>query len=84
MVKNQIKDQFGTELTEVFGGRLLRVMGLTPQRSQHRAYQQNQARVADWLETEHLAIQREAKSPGTTIYFGDEAGVRSDYHSGTT
>ena len=84
MVKNLIMDQFGIELTEVSVGRLLRVMGLTPQRPLHRAYQQNPARVANWLEAEYPAIQREAKSHGATIYFGDEAGVRSDYHSGTT
>jgi transposase len=84
MVKNLILDQFGIELTEVSVGRLLRLMGLTPQRPLHRAYQQNPARVANWLEAEYPAIQREAKSHGATIYFGDEAGVRSDYHSGTT
>ena len=84
MVKNLILDQFGIELTEVSVGRLLRVMGLAPQRPLHRAHQQNPARVANWLEAKYPAIQREAKSHGATIYFGDKGGVRSDYHSGTT
>ena len=84
MVKDLILDQFGVELSEVYVGRLLRQMGLTPQRPLHRAYQQNPARVAHWLEEEYPAIHREAKKHGATIYFGDEAGVRSDYHSGTS
>ena len=84
MVKDLILDKFGVELSEVYVGRLLRKMGLTPQRPLHRAYQQNPTRVAHWLEEEYPAIQREAKTHGATIYFGDEAGVRSDYHSGTT
>jgi len=29
-------------------------------------------------------IRKEAKKVGATIYFGDEASIRSDYHSGTT
>ncbi len=28
--------------------------------------------------------QKEAKKTKATIYFGDESGVRSDYHCGTT
>lgn len=84
MVKDLILDQFGVDLSEVSVGRLLREMGLTPQRPLHRAYQQDPARVAHWLEVDYPAIQKEAKSAGATIYFGDEAGVRSDYHSGTS
>jgi transposase len=84
MVKDLILDQFGVELSEVSVGRLLRELGLTPQRPLHRAYQQDPARVAHWLEVDYPAIQKEAKAVGATIYFGDEAGVRSDYHSGTS
>ena len=29
-------------------------------------------------------IRKQAKVEGATIYFADEAGVRSDYHAGTT
>lgn len=84
MVKDLILDQFGVELSEVSVGRLLRAMGLTPQRPLHRAYQQDPTRVTHWLETEYPAIQKDAKAVGATIYFGDEAGIRSDYHSGTS
>ena len=30
------------------------------------------------------AIRTEAKRVGATICFGDESGIRSDYHTGTT
>lgn len=83
MVKDLIFDQFAN-LSEVSVGRLLRELGLTPQRPLRRAYQQNPERVAYWLQQEYPAIRKEAKAVGTTIYFGYEAGVRSDYHSGTT
>jgi transposase len=36
------------------------------------------------LEETWPAIQREAKACGATVYFGDEANMRSDYHKGTT
>jgi transposase len=83
MVQKLILDQFDVHLSVVTVGRLLRELGLTPQRPLHRAYQQNPARVEHWLKEEYPAIRREAKAIGATIYFGDEAGVRSDYHSGT-
>ena len=84
MVKELILDRFGIELSEVSVGRLLREFGLSPQRPLRRAYQQDPARVAYWLEEAYPAIQKEAKAVGAVIYFGDEAGIRSDYHSGTT
>jgi len=84
MVKDFILDQFAISLSEVSVGRLLHELGLTPQRPLRRAYQQNPERVTYWLREEYPAIQKEAKAVKATIYFGDEAGVRSDYHSGTT
>ena len=84
MVQDLILDQFAVSLSEASVGRLLHELGLTPQRPLRRAYQQNPERVAQWLKEEYPAIQREARAAKATIYFGDEAGVRSDYHSGTT
>jgi transposase len=84
MVRELIRDQFGVEMSEVNVGRLLHKLGLTPQRPLRRAYQQNEVRVQRWLEEEYPAIKAAAKKEKATIYFGDEAGVRSDYHSGTT
>src|SRR3954463_12180654 len=35
-------------------------------------------------ETEYPTIAAQAKATGGTVFFVDEAGVRSDYHAGTT
>jgi hypothetical protein len=40
--------------------------------------------VKEWREKAYPEIQKLAKKVKATVYFGDEASVRSDYHSGTT
>ena len=65
-------------------GRLLRKLGMSPQRPLHRAYQQNPEAVERWKREEYPAIQAQAEAEGATVYFADEAGIRSDYHAGTT
>lgn len=84
MIQELIRREFGIDLSEVSVGRLLHTMGLSPQRPLHRAYQQDPDAVERWKRQEFPAIRKAAKKEGATIYFGDEAGVRSDYHSGTT
>lgn len=84
MVRDLILDHFAINLSITSVGRLLHELGLTPQRPLRRAYQQDPERVAAWLKEEYPAIKREASAVKATIYFGDEAGIRSDYHSGTT
>jgi transposase len=65
-------------------GRLLAQLGITPQKPLWRAYQQDPELVRRWLNEEYPEIEREAKTRGAEIWFGDESGVRSDHHSGTT
>ena len=84
MVRELIRREFGVRLSEVSVGRLLRGLGLTPQRPVRRAYQQDAEAVERWKTEEYPAIRNLAKKEQATIYFGDEAAVRSDYHSGTT
>jgi transposase len=84
MVRAVIRREFGVGLSAVSVGRLLRTMGLSPQRPLHRAYEQNPQAVARWKSEEYPAIRAAAKQQGATIYFADEAGIRSDYHAGTT
>jgi transposase len=84
MIAELIRREFGVTLSEVSVGRLLKTMGLSPQRPLHRAYQQDPEAVERWKSQEFPAIRKAAKKDGAIIYFGDEAGVRSDYHSGTT
>src|SRR5215213_6299847 len=48
MVRELIGREFGVRLSEVSVGRLLRKLGLSPQRPLYRAYQQNPRAVARW------------------------------------
>ncbi len=84
MVRELIRREFGVRLSEVSVGRLLKKLGLTPQRPLRRAYQQNPEAVEKWLKEDYPEIKRSAKKEGAEIYFADEAAVRSDFHSGTT
>jgi transposase len=84
MVRDLIKDLFSVKLSLVSVGRLLKKMGLSPQKPLHRAYQQDPDLVQQWLESEFPKIKMLARKAEAEIYFGDEASVRSDFHSGTT
>src|SRR6266508_488040 len=84
MVRELIRREFGVRLSEVSVGRLLRKLGLSPQRPLYRAYQQNPEAVARWKAEIYPQLRAEAAQAGATISFADEAGVRSDYHAGTT
>jgi transposase len=84
MIQVLLKQEFHLNLSVSSVGRLLRQLGLSCQRPLFRAYEQNPLRVEQWLREEYPTIRALAKKTGAEIYFGDEAGVRSDYHSGTT
>lgn len=84
MVQALITERFKVRLSHSSVCRLLDQLGLSAQRPLWRAYQQDPAAVRQWLEKDYPEIRRRAKREGAQIFFADEAGVRSDYHSGTT
>ena len=81
MIRELIRDEFSIRLSDVSVGRLLRKLGLSPQKPLRRAYQRDEAKVKEWQEKAYPKIQKLAKKEKATIYFEDEASVRSDYHS---
>ena len=83
MIRILLRERFGLKLSLSSVGRLLKQLGLTGQRPLWRAWEQDPERVKPWREREYPAIHALAKQVGAAIFFGDEAGVRSDYHSGT-
>ena len=84
LVGQLIWQKFGVRLSETSVGRLLTQMGLSAQRPLWRALQQDPQRVQQWLKKDYPRIRRLAREMGAELLFGDEAGVRSDAHAGTT
>ena len=84
MVGEIIYRRFNIRLSKASVCRLLNQLGLTPQRPVWRAYQQRSEDVQKWLKEEYPRIRAMARKHNAMIFFGDEAGVRSDHHAGTT
>jgi len=84
LVRQLVKHQFGVEMSLSAVGRMLKKMGLSPQRPLRRAFQQDEKAVQAWKQTVYPQIAADARARGAVVYFADEASVRSDYHSGTT
>lgn len=84
MVGELIQRKFGVKFTPQWVGELLKRLGLSPQRPLVRAYEQDPEKVARWKAVEYPKIRAKAISAGASIFFADEAGVRTDHHSGTT
>lgn len=84
MIREVIRREFGVALSVVSVGRLLGKLGLSPQRPLYRAYQQNPEAVQAWKRETFPALRAQAAAEGATIYFADEAGIRSDHHAGRT
>ena len=84
LVGEVIYRKFGKRLTKPSVSRIMRILGFTPQRPLYRAWQQDPIFVKKWQSEEFPRLKAEAKRLGAEIYFADEAGIRSDYHAGTT
>ena len=84
IVRQLIEARFGVPLTVASVGRTLHDLDFSAQRPLYRAEQADPAAVARWKQVEYSRIAAQAKAAGGTVYFIDEAGVRSDYHAGTT
>ena len=84
MIKELIARKYGIKLNVTSVGRLLKKLGLSCQRPLMRAFQQDPLVVQEWIALDYPKIKKLAKKEQADIYFEDEAGVRSDYHRGTT
>lgn len=84
MVAELIWRQFHIRLSKASVCRLLNQLGFSPQRPLWRAFQKDVALVEKWVKEEYPKIRALARKHKADIFFGDEAGVRSDFHSGRT
>jgi transposase len=84
MIAELIWRQYGIRLSKASVCRLLNQLGLSPQKPLWRAFQQDPERVEKWVKEEFPKIRAAASKYKADIFFGDEAGVRSDFHSGKT
>ena len=84
LIRDVIKKTFGKDVSLVTVGRILKKLGMSPQRPLYRSWKQDPLRVEKWKREEYPAIKARAAEVGATILFADEASVRTDYHAGTT
>jgi transposase len=84
LVGKLIERQFGKSLSLASVSRIMRLLGFSAQKPLYQAWQQDPVLVQKWESETYPEIRREARRAGASIYFADESGIRSDYHTGTT
>lgn len=84
LLRELINREFGKSLSLESVRRVMKLLGFSTQRPLYQAWQQDPVLVKQWESKTYPAIKAEAQAAGATIYFADEAGIRSDYHTGTT
>lgn len=83
-VRQVLKRNYEIDIGLSAVGRLLKSLGLTPQKPMKKAYEQSSAKVRRWLKEEYPKIQARAKATRSEIQWGDEMGIRSDDQIGRT
>ena len=84
LIRHLINRQFKKGLSVSSVHRLMKILGFGAQKPLYQAWQQDPVLVRTWETETYPAIRAEARRVGATIYFADESGIRSDYHTGTT
>jgi transposase len=84
IIRELISREFGVDVSLPTVGRILSKLGMSVQRPLYRAYQQDPEKVRKWKTRTYPMIRSAAATVGATIFFADEAGVRTDHHGGTT
>lgn len=84
IVAELIREKFGITVSVTAVGRLLAELDITPQKPLRRAYERDPAAITRWTKEVFPALKKRAKRRKATIFFLDEAGVRSDQVLGRT
>jgi transposase len=78
IVGELIEERFSVEMSLSGVGKLLRRLGLTPQKPLRRAYERDEEAVKEWVAEVYPRVKKYAKKKGAEIYWLDEASIRSD------
>lgn len=84
LVRDLIRRKFGVVYSEQNVGRILKMLGFSPQRPVYQALERNEEARRIWMEETFPSIRRRAEAEGAKIFFADEAGCRTDHHAGRT
>ena len=84
LVRELIRTRFGIDYSEQNVGRILKMLGFSPQRPVYQALERDEGKRRIWTEETFPAIKERAEMEGAKIFFADEAGCRTDHHSGRT
>ena len=84
IVRRLLKKEHGVEMSKSGVSRMLKHLGLSPQRPIYRSYKRDPEKMKQYLDETFPGLRAKARRVGAAIYFVDEASVRSDAHRGTT
>lgn len=84
LIRELIRRHLGKTLALSSVSRIMKLLGFSAQKPLYDAWQQDPVLVRQWETETYPEIRAEARRVGATIYFADESGIRSDYHTGTT
>ncbi len=84
LVRELIRTRFGIDYSEQNVGRILKMLCFSSQRPVYQALERNEGKRRKWMEETFPAIKERAETEGAKIFFADEAGCRTDHHSGRT
>ncbi len=78
IVSDLINEKFGIDMSLSGVGKLLKRLGLTPQKPLRRAYERDEQAVKQWVDDVYPKVRKYAKNKGAEIFWLDEASIRSD------
>jgi len=84
VLRSMIERELGVKLSKSSVSRLLKHLGLSPQRPVYKSYKQDPNKIEQYLLGTFPALVKKARTLGAELYFLDEASVRSDSHRGVT
>jgi len=84
IVRRLLKKVHGVEMSKSGVSRMLKHLGLSPQRPIYRSYKRDPEEMKKYLDQTFPGLRAKARRMGAAIYFVDEASVRSDAHRATT